>query len=191
MTMFSKTSYTESQQAFLAHTYADATKHHHVEGLSILTLDLNPEPLYYKHLLFTTHVLFLQHIRRKPFRPVLLFFTPVPAILIYISFLGRYISIVTLFSPTSLAPERKVARRVNTIPTVFFLFKTTALLTGRGFNESLGNAGGGSGNVASLTAVDARFGGLFRAMNTDGFASNACTKCGTSCNNEDRATQLF
>jgi len=78
--MFSKTSYTESQQTFLAHTYADPTKHQHVEGLSILTLDLNPEPLYYKHLLFTTHVVFLQHIRRKPFRPVLLFFTPVPAL---------------------------------------------------------------------------------------------------------------
>ena len=65
MTMSSKTSYTESQQAFLAHTYADAT-HHRVEGLSILTLDLNPEPFHYKHLLFTTHVVFLQHLDSSP-----------------------------------------------------------------------------------------------------------------------------
>jgi len=84
-----------------------------------------------------------------------------------------------------------VARRVNTIPTVFYFFKTTALLTGLGFNGSLGNAGGGGGNVASLTAVDARFGALFRVMNTDGFASNACTKCSTPFNNDDQATQPF
>jgi hypothetical protein len=67
----------------------------------------------------------------------------------------------------------------------FFFFKTTALLISLGFNGSLGNAGSGGGNVESLTAVDAHFGALFRVMNTDGFASNACTKCGTSFNNDD------
>jgi len=92
---------------------------------------------------------------------------------------------------TPFNPERKVARRVNAIPTIFFFRKTTALLTSHGFREAMGNAGGGGGNVPSLTAVDARLGALLRAMNTDGFASNACTKFGTSCNNQDRTTQPF
>ena len=81
---------------------------------------------------------------------------------------------------TSLTPERKVARRVPTIPTKCFFFKTTALLIGLGCSASLGNAGGGGGKVASLTTVDERLGALVRVMNTDGFASNACTNCGTS-----------
>ena len=40
--MFSKTSYTESQQAFPAHRYADATKHHSVERLEYF--DSGPQP---------------------------------------------------------------------------------------------------------------------------------------------------
>ena len=82
-----------------------------------------------------------------------------------------------------------MARRVNMIPTVFDFLKTTALSTGLAFSGSLGNASGG--NIASLTAVDARFGALFRVMNTDGFASNACIKCGTLFINDDQATQPF
>ena len=80
MTVFSKTSYTESQQAFPDSTRADATKHHRSETWSILPLDFKSRGLYYNHLLFTTHVVFLQHVRLKPFKPMLLFLTPVPAI---------------------------------------------------------------------------------------------------------------
>jgi len=80
MTVFSKTSYTESQQAFSDSTRADPTKHHCSEAWSILALDLKSRALYYNHLLFTTHVVFLQHVRLKPFRPVLHSLTPVPAI---------------------------------------------------------------------------------------------------------------
>jgi len=78
-----------------------------------------------------------------------------------------------------------VAGQLNTIPAVFFSRKTTTLLTGRGFREAMGNAGGSGDNVMSLTTVDARFGALLRAMNPNGFASNACTNCGTLCKNED------
>jgi len=92
---------------------------------------------------------------------------------------------------TSLTPERKVARQVPTIPTKCLFFKTTALLISLGCSGSLGNAGGGGGKVTSLTAVDARLGAIFRVMNTDGFASNACTKCGTLYNKEDQATHPF
>ena len=76
MTVFSKTSYTESQQAFPDSTRADATKHHRSEAWSIPALDLESRALYYNHLLFTTHVVFLQHVRLKPFRPVLHSLTP-------------------------------------------------------------------------------------------------------------------
>jgi len=44
-------------------------------------------------------------------------------------------------------------------------------------------------NTLSRTAVEARLGALVRALNTDALGSNACTKCGTSCIKEDRATQ--
>ena len=91
----------------------------------------------------------------------------------------------------SLTPERKVDRPVPTIPTKCLFFNTTALLICLGCRASLGNAGGGGGKVASLTAVEARLGALLRGANTDGLASNACTKCGTSCNKDDRATHPF
>ena len=79
----------------------------------------------------------------------------------------------------------------TTTPTLLGFRTTTAFQTWWGWSVVTGSASRGSGNALSCTAVEARLGVLLRGLNTNGLASNACTKCGTSCSKEDSATQQF
>ena len=97
MTKFSNTSYTESQQAFLATHTRGRHEASPRQGLSYLSWNEIPDPFYY-NVLLTSHVVFLQRLASRPldlycFSLHLCRLSP-----IYISSLGRYISIVALFS---------------------------------------------------------------------------------------------